>query len=142
MNINNNINYYLYVSRAHNWSEKENGETISKEEWSVFVEKDDELKPIENMSKVNYFGESIYWQKGEIYCIDPDEVAFYKMLEIANTIDAIVRGNDGRIYLTIRSYNYPPETTPIDNPVLLRFERKRINKNRPLWKKILHIDTA
>ena len=130
----------LYVSRAENWSNRHNNSKIYKSEWINYVKNDGDLNPISNnFDIVDYLGESIFWDKGEIYCDDPDEVAFYKMLEISNTIDAIVYGGDGRVYTMINSYFYPVDTEYSAPPPLLRFEKDRINRNKPWWMRLLRI---
>ncbi len=134
---------YLYVSRAENWVDRHNNLQIYESEWQNYVKNDLDLEPdFDNPNIVSYLGESIFWEKGEIYCIDPDEVAFYKMLEIANTIDACVYGEDGRQYFSIDSYFYPHETSkPKTKPPLLRFEKDRINRKKPWWMRLLKIGT-
>jgi len=133
----------LYVSRAENWSDRTNKKHITENEWIKFVDNDADLIPIDNnYKKVDYLGEPIYWENGEVYSVDPDEAAFYIMLHIANTIDGTLYGNDGRSYLMIDSYFYSSDNTLHSEPPLLRFEKDRINRKRPWWKKLLHIDVA
>ena len=129
----------LYVSRSENWNNRAE-KYITEKEWIKFVENDVDLIPIDDgYKKVDYLGEPIYWENGEVYCVDPDEAAFYKMLNIANTIDGIIYGDDGRSYIMINSYSYSGmDIHPV--PPLLRFEKDRINRKRVWWKKILNID--
>jgi hypothetical protein len=134
---------YLYVSRAANWIDRHDSIQIYEYEWQNYVKNDPELEPVPNNSNtVNYLGETICWAKGKIFCFDPDEIAFYKMLEIANTIDACVCGGDGRQYFSIDSYFYPNGISkPETRPPLLKFEKDRLNKRRPWWKRLLNIVT-
>ena len=132
----------LYVSRSENWNNRTKEMHITEEEWIKFIENDVDLIPIDNNYKtVGYLGEPIYWVNGEIYCVDPDEAAFYKMLNIANTIDGILYGNDGRQYFSINSYFYSDNASHPEPP-LLRFEKDKLNRNRPWWKKVLNIDAV
>ena len=134
---------FLYVSRTENWIDRHDSKQIYEYEWHNYVKNDPELEPVPNNPNiVDYLGEAICWEKGEIYCVDPDEIAFYKMLDIANTIDACVCSGDGRQYITIDSYFYlngisKPETRPF----LLKFEKDRLNRRRPWWKRLLNIGT-
>ena len=121
---------YLYVSRTENWTSRHNGRQIYEYEWRNYVKNDPDLEPDPNNPNTALFGgESICWEKGEIYYVDPDKLAFYKMLQIANTIDACVRGADGRQYITIASYFYPDDISKLETrPPLLRFEKDRLNE--------------
>ena len=116
---------------------------ISQHEWQKYIKTDSELKTDDNNhNAVIYCGEKIYWEDGKIFYIDPDELAFYKMLKIANTIDACVCSGDGRQYMTINSYFYPDIFSKPEKPPLLKFEKDRINKKRAWWKRLLNIGTA
>ena len=132
---------YLYVSRADNWIDRHNCRQISEHEWQNYLKNDPELESVPNSpNTATFFGESICWEKGEIYYVDPDELAFYKMLQIANTIDACVRGGDGRTYFTISAFFYPQGISkPETRPPLLKFEKDRLNKKRVWWKRLLNI---
>ena len=132
---------YLFVSRTENWNFKDNGIKIDKNEWLGYLNNDSDLKLIEALSdSVDYLGGKIVWSKGEIYCVDPDEMTFYKMLEIANTIDASVCGSDGRVYFMIDSYFYPENVLkPKNRAPLLHFEKNRINKRLSWWRRFLKI---
>ncbi len=135
---------YLYLSRAENRIDQRDDIQIYEYEWQNYVKNDPVLEPVpNNANTVNFLGEAIYWEKGEIYCVDPDEITFYKMLEIANTIDACVCGQDGRQYFSIASYFYPIGTSkPKIRPPLLKFEKTRLNERRPWWKRLLSIGTV
>ncbi len=123
------MGYDLHITRAESWINSE--ETpISLDEWREYVNNDPEIKidPVNNHRDdeliVLWFGEDgIYnelddrwfcWNEGQIYTKNPDNAAMRNMIQIANTLNAKLQGDEDEEYhangeiWTLESIDAPP----------------------------------
>ncbi len=97
------MGYELHIERAH-------PDSIGKEEWLALVERDPELQrdAANGECFVRFLGECRYghgegwfdWHAGAISSKHPDAALLKKMLQMAEALGAVVRGDDGEIYST------------------------------------------
>jgi hypothetical protein len=118
------MGYELHITRRE-FHADEDGPEISAQEWLRLIESDDELEPVlENGPYfARFLGDCEYgrgmgwfdWSEGCISTKNPDENILAKMLQLAETLDAQVQGDDGEIYTTPdldSGFAQPAESAP------------------------------
>jgi hypothetical protein len=98
------MGYDLHITRRLEWAD-DNGPEITLEEWKAYVESDDEVQPDADNGPTDFLWTAhpknpwpLWWNRGEIYTKNPDEIAFGKLIAIAERLDAKVQGDDGEVY--------------------------------------------
>ncbi len=107
------MGYELHITRARFWAENE-GSEISQDEWRALVDSDPDLTiDVRNgpffavlISQSEETPGWLDWSDGNISTKNPNRDLLAKMLQIADTLEAAVQGDDGELY---RSADEIPE---------------------------------
>jgi hypothetical protein len=144
------MGYELHIARKSDWEADEDS-NISLEEWLSYVDKDQELKltngfqmnipnvdtswkdspgfcqwtahPNANNDTLPWFD---YW-RGSISTKYPDDFTIKKMVQIAQSLNAKVQGDDGEFY----DESYFQEKSEQEEPTSISTVR---NQKKPWWK--------
>lgn len=127
------MGWELHIVRTENWFDSASN-PITSEEWVQLIDNDEEL----SIDKRNgdYFtrwsnhqahDESwLDWDDGRIYSKQPEEALYWKMLQIAKNLGAVVVDDDDRKYLLPSDLKNPSWANTLTD-----------NKKTPLWRKLM-----
>lgn len=141
------MSYQIYITRAKFWAENQGAE-IAADEWLDLVRADAKLK--HHRENGHYFafltgsGERrdhwLDWCEGNVYSSYPNRTLQKKMLEIAEQLGAIVQGDDGEIYASIKDF---PEAVELRQEAAGRSEGHAAYRRRQiLWNVIIYASIA
>ncbi len=135
------MGYDLHITRRAYWLEE--GNDIALEEFVERVRRDAEFKYPGQLGDVSAdwcssktCSESwLHWENGQIYTKNPDPEFINKMVSLAGSLGAKVRGDDGEIYRSATDvlHEPPPASPP---PVEAQYEVPQFLR-WPLWKQMI-----
>lgn len=111
------MGYELHITRAEFWAENKRNR-ITREEWLSVIDEDAELTIDEHngplfaewIPTTRHYSPWFDWSEGNIYTKNSDRKTLAKMLQIAESLGAVVQGDEGEIYATVNDY---PESLDI-----------------------------
>jgi len=116
------MGYDLHITRKECWAEEEDERFITLLEWTAYVASDPEvISDPENPHEDNYLyvraaGDWPLWfnsRLGNIYTKNPEQDVIEKMVNIAQTLNARVQGDDQEFYdFTGQAYRPAEEQLP------------------------------
>ena len=139
------MGYEFHITRKEHWSDPDDHNIISFEEWFNYANNDPELE-IDVQNGPGFFfwtahperkGEASYWinynkRDGDIHSKRPDDATIDKMVSIAKALNAKVQGDDGELY-GVRTHA-DAITSPDINEIRERLKAKAKLKPKPWWK--------
>src|SRR3954471_234560 len=109
------MGYDLHITRRSEWTD-DDGPQITLDEWKAYVASDDEVRPDDENGPTDFLWAAhpqeprpLWWDRGEVYTKNPDEVTIRKLVGIAERLSAAVQGDDGEIYREDGT-SYQPES--------------------------------
>jgi hypothetical protein len=102
------MGYDVHITRGVDWTQNA-GSEIPSEEWRARVAADPQLAPDPTngpnaaLWSAHPGGRTdawLDWSQGNVYSTDPDSALMEKMHAIAVDLNALVQGDDGKVYAT------------------------------------------
>src|SRR5829696_6163763 len=112
------MGYDLHITRRSQWADAD-GPEITLDEWKAYVESDSEIRPAAGNGPTDFLWAAhpqepwpLWWNHGEVYTKNPDNVTIRKLVGIAERLSAAVQGDDGEIYRKDGTSHQPESSTP------------------------------
>jgi hypothetical protein len=127
------MGWELHIVRTENWFDSASN-PITSEEWVQLIDNDEELSIdkrngdyFTRLSNHQAHDESwLDWDDGRIFSKQPEEALYWKMLQIAKNLGAVVVDDDDRKYLLPSDLKNPSWANTLTD-----------TKKTPLWRKLM-----
>ena len=135
------MSYHVYITRGTFWAENQ-GFEIPAAEWLQFIDRDTELERDEGSGPFfAVFTGSVHsgnlwidWSEGNLFANYPNRALQQKLLQVADSLGAIVQGDDGEVYTMIDDF---PESVELPRGQKSAAARRPAYERREiLWKVI------
>ena len=98
------MGYDLHITRRAEWADDQ-GPEITLKEWRAYLKSDAQIERDAANGPTDFLftahpeePKPLWWDRGEIYTKNPDEVTIRKLVQISKNLKARVVGDDGEEY--------------------------------------------